>query len=253
MKKFTIFFVTLSTLVIMAWPASAAPTTLWFDKANSFYEEKQYDSAIVYYEKILTAGLTNSAVYYNLGNAYYRTNDLGRAILFYEKAKKLAPRDPDIENNIKFANLNILDRVAEPERTFFDAFFYALHTAISLHAQLWVLFVLLCFLSASISIMLFVSKNTRLWLIYLSVILFMISTAVGISAGYKIYRNERVAYAIVLAPSIDALNQPNGDKVLFAAHEGTKFRIRKKSDSWSLVSLPNGISGWVENSALGRI
>jgi hypothetical protein len=40
---------------------------------------------------------------------------------------------------------------------------------------------------------------------------------------------------------------------LFTAHEGTKFRVRKRSDTWWLVSLPNGVSGWVKSDALETI
>jgi hypothetical protein len=41
--------------------------------------------------------------------------------------------------------------------------------------------------------------------------------------------------------------------VLFTAHEGVKFTIRKILGNWSLVSLPNDVSGCIENEALGKI
>jgi len=93
----------------------------------------------------------------------------------------------------------------------------------------------------------------RLWIIYGGVCLGALTVLLGISAGVKIYQVERIAYAIVLTSSVDARNQPDGTKTLFTAHEGTKFLIRKQIDRWALVSLPNGVSGWVELSALGRI
>ncbi len=74
-----------------------------------------------------------------------------------------------------------------------------------------------------------------------------------ISIGKKIYDAEKKKFVIVLEKTVDAKNQPDGSKVLFSAHEGTKFQIRKTKDSWSFVSLPNGVSGWVENSSLGHI
>jgi len=42
-------------------------------------------------------------VYYNLGNACFRQGKLGFAILNYEQARRLAPRDPDILANLRFA------------------------------------------------------------------------------------------------------------------------------------------------------
>jgi hypothetical protein len=100
---------------------------------------------------------------------------------------------------------------------------------------------------------LYVSPNARLWIIYCSTILFLMAVSLGISAGVKIYNKEQAAYAIVLTPLLDAKNQPNGNKVLFTVHEGTKFRIRKTLNDWALVSLPTGVSGWVQTSSLGKI
>ncbi|MBD3347056.1 MAG: tetratricopeptide repeat protein [Chitinivibrionales bacterium] len=231
----------------------AAPVERWVQKANSFYEQKNYDSAAVYYEKIIESGISNSDVYYNLGNAYFRLRQLGEAILYYEKAHKLSPGDPDITTNIKFATANIIDRAPEPERGFLETVLWRLHTALSLNVQLWLIFWILLLLSILFALGLFVSHNIRLWIIYLSSLLIIIALITGISTGYKIYQAEKVTYAIVLDRSVDALNQPKGSKVLFTAHEGIKFHIRKELGDWALVSLPNGVSGWVEKDGLGKI
>lgn len=231
----------------------AAPVDLWFEKANTYYENKAYDSAVVYYEKILESGFRGSDVYYNLGNAYFRINKLGLAILHYEKARKLAPTDTDIITNIRFAQLNIVNRVPESQRSFLDTILWRLHTMFSLNKQIWVLFVCLMILSLSIAFGLFTSHNVRLWLIYLASICIIFSTALGISIGIKIYNAEKKEFAIVLDKTVDAKNQPEGNKVLFTVHEGIKFQLRKTVDEWSFVSLPNGVSGWVESTYLGKI
>ena len=88
---------------------------------------------------------------------------------------------------------------------------------------------------------------------YASTLIAIILAISGISMAVKIYDAETNAYAILLEPSVDAKNEPEGAKILFTAHEGTKFQIRKTMEGWSLVSLPNGASGWVENKYLGKI
>jgi hypothetical protein len=80
-----------------------------------------------------------------------------------------------------------------------------------------------------------------------------VTIGLGISVGVKIYAAENISSAIVLSPSLDAKNQPDGNKVLFTVHEGTKFRIRKIIGDWALVSLPTGVSGWVQMSSIGVI
>ncbi len=241
---FTLFLVNLS---------SAAPIDDWFSRANKLYEEQKYDSAVTYYQKIVETGVNNSALFFNLGNAYFRTDKIGLAILYYEKAKLLAPDDTDIEANIRFANMHTVDRTPVPQRTFVESIFRRLHTLLSLNQQLWILFGLLSVIAILFSASLFVSRNARLWLIYglsLSLILFL---AIGVSTGLKIYERENIQYAVVLNKAVNAVNQPKGTKVLFTAHEGTRFRIRKRKDDWVLVSLPNGAGGWVTTDALGEI
>jgi tetratricopeptide (TPR) repeat protein len=231
----------------------AAPITMWFQKANDFYVEQRYDSAIVYYEKIVESGTQSGAVYYNLGNSWYRLKKPGLARLYFEKALLLDPLDKDISSNIQFINANIVDRVPEPETGFSGMFFRQLHHHFSLNVQLWIFISLLFLIATCISGILYVNRNFRLWLIYLSVLFSILTTTLGVSIGIKIYESEKVSHAILLSAVADAKNEPDGNKILFTAHEGTKFRVRKESGKWSLVSLPNGVSGWIKNSDLGKI
>lgn len=232
----------------------ATTTDDWFARANAFYEQQDYDSAAAYYERIVESGDEQSSdVCYNLGNTFFRLKKLGLAMLYYEKARAVAPSDPDIIANIKFAQLNIADRISEPERSFFDHVLRRLHTTFPLSTQLWILLGLLLMLSLLFSIGLFAARNMRLWLIYAGCLCVVTVGAFGISVGLKIHDAERTELAIVLEKSVDAVNEPNGSKVRFTVHEGTKFRVHRRRDEWCFVSLANGVSGWVRNSALGRI
>lgn len=242
-------------LVCLSIPAatSAAPVQEWMARGNAFYEEGRFDSAATYYRKVVESGMRHSAVYYNLGNACFRLGDPGLAILWYERAHALAPNDPDITANLKFARVQLTDRIPEPERTFLETVLRGFHTLLPLHTQLWILLGLFAVLSALFSAALFASHNLRLWLIYLLSLGGLLCLVLGFSTGYKIYRNEHVSYAIVLEDRVDAVSEPKGTKVLFSVHEGTKFRIHRKIDSWALVSLPNGVSGWVKRETMEEI
>ncbi|HUI93886.1 MAG TPA: tetratricopeptide repeat protein [Chitinivibrionales bacterium] len=253
MKPFITACAALLLLFAGVKEASCAPVSFWFEKAGKLYEQQSYDSAAWYYEQILSSGVANSAVYYNLGNSYFRQKKVGLALLNYERARKLAPTDADVLANIKFANSVLIDRIPIPQQSFAGAILFRLHTLFPLNTQLWILFFLLLALAGLFSAGLYASRNARLWIVYLSSLLLLVACAVGASAGAKIYASERTAYAIVLVPSLDAKNEPNGSKLIFTVHEGTKFRIRKTIGEWSLVSLPTGMSGWVQTASLGKI
>lgn len=80
--------------------ADASPT---FESANRLYEEGHYPAAAKAYEKLIESGRVSSALYFNAGNAWYKAGDLGQAIYNYRLAERLAPRDPDVQVNLRMA------------------------------------------------------------------------------------------------------------------------------------------------------
>lgn len=224
-----------------------------FRLGNQAYEAGNYDSAVMCYQKIITNGTRNAAVYYNLGNALFRQNRLGYAILYYEKGLSLSPNDEDIAANLKYASASIMDKPPEPQVGFFSKVFLTAYGFLNLKQTTVlasVLFALICILAIS---GLFSGYNGRLISIYFGVFLSICLLAAGTSLAFKINDYENVRHAIVLSPIVDALNEPNGTQTLFSVHEGTKFRIEKRLNDWVLVSLPNGMAGWVQVKDLGEI
>lgn len=244
---------TLPLLILLFSQSFASQAEHLFNKGNKFYENKDFDSSVIYYEKAIDQGIQNSNLYYNLANAYYRTNQSGKAILNYERAYKLNPSDIDIEANLKYAQMNITDRVPEPEKTLLTTFLSYLHTLISLKHQLIFIVTLLFIISFCFSLALYIKGNRRLWLIYTAILSSFVLSTIAISAGLKIYSLENKEFAIVLEERVEAKNAPNGSKTLFSVHEGTKFQIIKKEKSWFYVSLVNGVSGWVQSDVLEKI
>src|SRR5262245_59003220 len=78
-----------------------------FEQANRLYEEGKYTEAICLYEATVRAGRHSPGVFFNLGNAYFKSGELGRAIYNFRRAEALAPRDPDIQANLRFARERI--------------------------------------------------------------------------------------------------------------------------------------------------
>ena len=77
-------------------------------------------------------------------------------------------------------------------------------------------------------------------------ILFLLSLVQGISANIKYDRQKNDIRCVVMTETVNAVNEPKGNTVIFAAHEGTVLNVVKTSDNWYFVSLPNGVSGWVQ-------
>ncbi|MBT5707051.1 tetratricopeptide repeat protein [Verrucomicrobia bacterium] len=73
-----------------------------FDSANILYEQGKYEEAAIAYRQIIAEGSNSAAVRFNLGNALYQAGQIGSALGEYHQALGLAPRDPDIQANIRF-------------------------------------------------------------------------------------------------------------------------------------------------------
>ncbi|MCX7727469.1 MAG: tetratricopeptide repeat protein, partial [Chitinispirillaceae bacterium] len=202
-KYIWMFFIT-----IFYFSLKSAPIEFWFEQANNAYSKGQFDTAVFYYEKIIEAGVENSAVYYNYGNALFRLKKIGRARVAYEKAAVLAPLDNDIQANLKFVKANITDKIPEPERGFMEYILWRLHVLFPLNFQLLLAFIMWTIIIFFITMTFFVSHNLRLWLIYSSVLLGIIFGGLGISIGFKIYEAEKVSYAVLVVPLVDAKNEP---------------------------------------------
>ena len=91
--------------VDLAWLANAADSDAspTFESANRLYEEGHFKAAAEAYEKLIGNGRVSGALYFNAGNAWYKAGDLGQAIFHYRLAERLAPRDPDVQVNLRMA------------------------------------------------------------------------------------------------------------------------------------------------------
>jgi len=74
-----------------------------FELANKLYEQGKFTEAAAAYEKLIASERVSPALYFNCGNALFKSGRIGRAILNYRLAEQLAPRDPDIRANLRFA------------------------------------------------------------------------------------------------------------------------------------------------------
>jgi tetratricopeptide (TPR) repeat protein len=98
-------FLWLATLffsVTMSYPNSNDLTTT-FEQANRLYEQGKFSEAAAAYETLIKTGKASASLYFNHGNALFKSGQIGRAVVSYQLAERLAPRDPDIRANLRFA------------------------------------------------------------------------------------------------------------------------------------------------------
>lgn len=223
-----------------------------YNEGNALYRQGRYIDAIQRYEAALATGVQNAGVYYNLGNAHFKNGALGRALLNYEKARRLDPGDPDVLENIAFANEATVDRFDLEPANAVTRFLSSVYRMVSPDGlTLWVsfFFLLVCL---GVGGKIFVDAHRLRWLALSAIAVFgcLICGAL-LTAKIGDLQTEE---GIILAVETTGRSGPGEDYLqVFALHEGTKVIVERKEGRWGLVRLPNGIGGWIVLDGVGMI
>jgi tetratricopeptide (TPR) repeat protein len=82
--------------------AAAAPVAETMAAAAAAYDDGRVAEARALYEQLHQPDRVYPVLLYNLGNCAYREGKYGEALSYYERARRLAPRDSDIVENLNF-------------------------------------------------------------------------------------------------------------------------------------------------------
>lgn len=242
MKRLSLFIVALFLLFAASGIAISANPAETFKKANDLYRNGNWEEAAKFYETLTAEMPLSAELYYNLGNAYYKMDNIGKARLNYERARYLDPRDNDTRKNIEFIK-GLIEYKVEDKRNWY---LRKLNEALS-----WLTFqelLLLCLFSYLLLLsVLFIKLFFRRPLLGRLSIGLIVFFAVTVLCGlFKYNLSPDKKLAIVTAPSTEARYGPSKeDKTVFRLVRGMKLSIAKRSDSWCLIRLLNGESGWV--------
>jgi hypothetical protein len=235
---------------LMALGTALASSSDDFKAANQLYNAGKFAEAAAAYEKIEPK---TAHVYYNLGSAWFRQGKLGEAILNYERARRLAPRDPDILANLKFAEQRLgVDEVNASPRAIQR---YLCSAITSRTASEWGVLELtalwMTVLAVGASIFLPKTRTGALVIAGVGVVGFAISS---VALGSEVIGERTVPRAIVVVAETQARFAPLPDSTVhFKLVEGTNVGVREDRGPWLFVERADGQQGWVTSEAVGRI
>ncbi len=242
-----------SCSILLAEQRSSHSEKYMFYNANNFYKQAKYDEAVKEYEQILERGFESGNLYYNLANSYLKEGALGKAVLNYERAKKLIPRDKDLESNYEYAKSLISNGIAKPKRLFLRKLvdeFYAQFTLNETTVLLALIYALIL-LILTVRIFLKADKLRKCSLIAI-VILVVFFTA----SSFALYKKISILgkEAIVVVKDAEAKFEPfDRATTHFTIYEGTKIYILAVKDDWSKIKRSDKKVGWIKKTSLGVI
>jgi hypothetical protein len=225
----------------MAVETPAAKLQRMFLEAGQAYDANRPADAATLYAKLVDQGYESKELYFNLGNAYFKSGKLGQAVLNYRRAWRLAPRDPDIQANLRFALQSISALTPDystPVRLLFK-----------LNMSEWIALATFAYWTLSIALALFLAmRNQRVAFAraLAALLALLILSAAGIVNECLARQTPEL---IVIEPRQQALYAPlEGSKAYFALPEGSIVRLKEQSGTWFKVTTGRQ-SGYIQSKA----
>ena len=221
--------------------------SVFFHRAENFYQEEMFEKAAEVYEAVRAQGIEDGVLLYNLGNSYFKSGQLGRAILNYERAYRLLPGDDDVRANLEFANGHIADEVIAsryPPIINWMRGHYRLIPPDALAVVLSAVFVL-----GGVSLSLLLSgkwPSARRLIARLLVVGSFIVIFAGGALAMKLLEDSNHVEGVILTSNVYVRSGPGvSSPQLAEVHEGLKVLVLIERDDWYQVGLPNGLIGWI--------
>lgn len=238
-------------VLLMCFTASAQNEVI-FNRGTDAYNEGDYEKAIENYMEILNNGQHSTELYFNLGNTYYKLNQIAPSIYYYEKALLLKPKDPEIKNNLAYAQNMTLDAIEIMPETgiskiykniteflSFDQWAYVAVTFMILFVLLYIAFY-------------YFKYATQKRIAFISSLVSLIIAAISFVFAFVQYNDFKADQpAIVFVDEVIIKSEPNDrSQEVFKLHEGTKVNVLEQLNDWKKIRIVDGKTGWVSSPAI---
>lgn len=223
-----------------------------FEKATTAYTDGAYNEAIDLYTKILEDGKHSAAIYYNLGNSYYKLDDIPNSIYYYEKALLLSPKDPEILNNLGYAQQMTLDAIDTMPETGLSKFYKnILHTlTFDQWSYLGILFI--CLFVFLYILFHYSEYSFRKRWTFIGSTSFLIAAIISVAFAYIAFNDFKANKpAIIFSDEIEVQAEPNtSSDTAFVLHAGTKVNVLEELKDWRKIRIIDGKTGWTQSNNL---
>ena len=229
-----------------------AQNEVLFSSATDAYNAGDYGKAIEYYQKIVDNGKHSAELYFNMANAYYKRDEIGPSIYYYEKALLLKPNDPEILNNLGYAQNMRLDAINKMPESAMTRFYNAVIGKFSFDQ--WAYFgvaMIMLFVLAYLAYYLLNSALQKRFSFIMS-ILALLLCVVSVSFSYLQYDAYKTNNpAIIFGREVAVTSEPNErSERIFTLHEGTKVNVQEQLNDWMKIKIVDGQTGWIPSEKL---
>ena len=234
-------------------PLTAAEAQQAFSRGNEAYRRGEYAGAMKEYESVIDGGFESADLCLNLGDAAWRAGEPGWAVYWFERGHRMAPRDPDLQANLRLALLASKDQIPEESTNRFLSGLSNLQNRSSLPGALrglslfWWLFAL--WLAARIA---FGGERRRGGRNGTPRAFGLAGAALGLclglSAAWALIMAGQAAgapNAVVVSDELPVRSNPEPEATTeFTLHAGTRVRLGRDAHGFREVLFSEKLRGW---------
>lgn len=256
-------------LLVSLWSCCFPSKALDLAAADSAYMHQNYQEAASLYEEALVQEGISPGLLYNLGNIYYKLGKEGEAMVCYERARKLEPRNSEINQNLAFLSSKVLEankgslkgregNVEPDHETFIDGIYRLI--AIDMKSNGWAVFAVMAFFLflGAVAMYVFTPNVLARKTGFFSGITFLAFTVIFIIFAFLGAHHYNSEEEVVLMDfTTELLTQPQDEAPAATSplHKGTKLKIietKKGADGteWIKVRLNSDNSGWLKKQQI---
>lgn len=242
----------LTIIVLLLSLLGNAQNEALFNRATDAYNDGDYPKAIEYYTGILENGQHSAELYFNLGNAYYKLNQIAPSIYNYEKALLLSPNDPEIKNNLAYAQNMTLDAIETMPETVLSKIYKNITQVLTFDQWSYaavVFMILFVFLYIAFYYFTYATKKR---IAFVGSIISLFISVIAVLFAFVQYNDFKAEQpAIIFANEVRIKSEPNErSEQIFVLHEGTKVNILEELNEWKKIKIVDGKTGWVTSESI---
>ncbi len=217
------------------------------EAAHVAYDRGRVDQALAQYRRLSEENPNSAALLYNRANCRYRLGEGGRAVALYERARRLAPRDSDIAENLRF----VRRQLGLPDRSHAaNPFELLARLRDSLRPDEWLALAgWTLFLWGIIGGGLHFCSVAPLWFHWLAAALLLLSLASALSQFRGTYRSGAHAVAVSASPKLLRLPDADADVLNVDIREGRMVSVVEERTDWMRVRVDQN-EGWLSREAV---
>jgi len=246
MKKIAIIF-----LILMGFTAAAQNDALFSD-ASDAYNAGDYNKAIENYLKIIEAEQHSAELYFNLGNSYYKLNQIAPSIYYFEKALLLKPNDPEILNNLGYAQNMTLDAIELMPETGLSKIYKDITRQLSFEQWGYLTVIFMIFFVLLYIVFYFLRYATQKRIAFITSFVCLIIAVVSFVFAFLQFNDfQEEQPAIVFDDEVKVIAEPNNrSQTIFTLHEGTKVNVLEALEDYQKIRIPDGQTGWLPSESI---